>query len=169
MMNEEEKQEILNEYEAAIFVANGAGYAGMTAQQVIRNLIERAEAAETKLAQREKLDEEAMHCATILEFIGSFESDDIDGDLVDLRFEIDGEDTGSDVSITEYALRSAKAIRAIISGASVLRHAPAADLAALVPPMKDDSIPGKNDSYIDMCDGWNACRAAMLRKIEEAK
>lgn len=49
------------------------------------------------------------------------------------------------------------------------RPAPAADLAALVPPMKDDSIPGKNDSYIDMCDGWNACRAAILRKIEEAK
>ena len=49
------------------------------------------------------------------------------------------------------------------------RPAPAVSLADLVPPMKDDSIPGKNDSYIDMCDGWNACRAAILRNIEEAK
>ncbi len=49
------------------------------------------------------------------------------------------------------------------------RPAPAAGLDKLVPSMKDDSIPGKNDSYIDMCDGWNSCRAEMLRKIEEAK
>lgn len=49
------------------------------------------------------------------------------------------------------------------------RPAPAADLVELVPPMKDDSIPGKNDSYIDMCDGWNSCRTTILRKIEELK
>lgn len=49
------------------------------------------------------------------------------------------------------------------------RPAPAAVPVDLVPPMKDDSIPGKNDSYIDRCDGWNACRAEMLRRIEELK
>lgn len=49
-----EKQEILNEYEAAMFAANESGYAGMTAEQVIRSLIERAEAAEewVKTAER---------------------------------------------------------------------------------------------------------------------
>lgn len=49
------------------------------------------------------------------------------------------------------------------------RPAPAINLAELVPPIKDDSVPGKNDSYIDMCDGWNSCRAAILRNIEQAK
>lgn len=33
-----------------------------------------------------------------------------------------------------------------------MRPAPAAVPVDLVPPMKDDSIPGKNDSYIDICD-----------------
>lgn len=32
-----------------------------------------------------------------------------------------------------------------------------------VPDVMDDSIPGKNDSYIDKCQGWNACRAEVLR------
>lgn len=47
-------QEIIDEYEAAMFAANEAGYAGMTAEQVIRSLFERAEAAEAKLADLEK-------------------------------------------------------------------------------------------------------------------
>jgi len=101
--------------------------------EAFRALEQRAEAAEAKLAGREQYDEEAMHCATILEFIGNFGSDDIDGDCVDLRFEIDGEDTGCDVSITEYALRSAKAIRSVLSGAHISRPAPAVSLAELVP------------------------------------
>lgn len=141
--------------------------------------VRRAEAAEAKLAQREKLDEEAMHCATILEFIGSFESDDIDGDLVDLRFEIDGEDTGSDVSITEYALRSAKAIRAIISGASISRPAPAADLAELVPDEMPRYLIDELEWRSEKKDGlhcyhmenaqrsWDRFRAAILRNIED--
>lgn len=125
----------------------------------------RAEAAETKLAQRNELDEEAMHCATILEFIGSFDSDDIDGDEVDLRFEIDGEDTGCDVSITEYALRSAKAIRSILSGASISRQAPAADLAELVPP----EMTWQDSNNMAEVAGFNECRDIILRNIEEAK
>lgn len=32
-----------------------------------------------------------------------------------------------------------------------------------VPDVMDDSIPGKNDSYIDKCQGWNSCRAEVLR------
>lgn len=43
------------------------------------------------------------------------------------------------------------------------RPAPAADLAALVPPEAD----GSNLPFA--ANGWNACRAEMLRKIEEAK
>lgn len=58
---------------------------------------------------------EAMHVASVLEAIGSFESNDIDCDTVDLRFEVDGMDTGSDASITEYATRGAKIIRHLAS------------------------------------------------------
>lgn len=48
--------------------------------------------------------------------------------------------------------------------------APAINLAGLVP----DAAPDLPDNHRDiewrgMCDGWNSCRAAILRKIEEAK
>lgn len=51
------------------------------------------------------------HVASVLELIGTYEAADIDSDTVELRFEIDGIDTGSDVSITEYASRGAAIIR----------------------------------------------------------
>lgn len=54
---------------------------------------------------------DADHVAAVLEFIGSYEAADIDSDTVELRFELDGLDTGSDVSITEYAARGAAIIR----------------------------------------------------------
>ncbi len=55
--------------------------------------------------------DEVEHVAAVLELIGSFEATDIDSDTVDLRFEIADIDTGSDVSITEYAARGSAIIR----------------------------------------------------------
>ena len=55
--------------------------------------------------------DEVEHVAAVLELIGSFEATDIDSDTVDLRFEIADVDTGSDVSITEYAARGSAIIR----------------------------------------------------------
>ncbi|WP_368083991.1 hypothetical protein [Klebsiella michiganensis] len=55
--------------------------------------------------------DEVERVAAVLELIGSFEATDIDSDTVDLRFEIDDVDTGSDVSITEYAARGSAIIR----------------------------------------------------------
>lgn len=52
-MNEEEKQEIIDEYNAAMFASNEAGYAGVTAAQTIRHLMERAEAAEARIKELE--------------------------------------------------------------------------------------------------------------------
>lgn len=49
-------QDIIEEYNAAICASNEAGYAGITAAQTIRYLMERAEAAEEKLAELEKQD-----------------------------------------------------------------------------------------------------------------
>ena len=54
---------------------------------------------------------DAERVAAVLELIGSFDASDIEGDTVDLRFEVDGVDTGADASITEYAARGAVIIR----------------------------------------------------------
>ncbi|WP_312384972.1 DUF551 domain-containing protein [Atlantibacter subterraneus] len=76
---------------------------------------------------------DAEHVASVLEMIGSFEPDDIDSDSVDLRFELDGVDTGSDVSITEYATRGAAIIRQLsgnteqVSQPTLPKHFPCAD------------------------------------------
>lgn len=61
--------------------------------------------------------DEVEHVAAVLELIGSFEATDIDSDTVDLRFEIADIDTGSDVSITEYAARGSAIIR-LLTGIS---------------------------------------------------
>lgn len=61
--------------------------------------------------------DKAKHIASVLEMIGSFDADDIDSDTVDLRFEVDGIDTGSDASITEYATKGAEIIRWLVEGA----------------------------------------------------
>jgi hypothetical protein len=64
-----------------------------------------------------ELQDEAEHCAFVLENIGSMDAEDIDGDAIDLRFEdADGRDTGCDVSIVAYAERAAKVIRALLNG-----------------------------------------------------
>lgn len=56
----EENQEVIEEYNAAMCVSNEAGYAGVTAAQTIRHLMERAEAAEAKLAELEKQEPAAF-------------------------------------------------------------------------------------------------------------
>ncbi|EOX0147116.1 hypothetical protein [Klebsiella pneumoniae] len=63
--------------------------------------------------------DEVERVAAVLELIGSFEATDIDSDTVDLRFEIDDVDTGSDVSITEYAARGSAIIRMLAGNISV--------------------------------------------------
>ena len=83
-----------------------------------RDRAQKAEAQIAELAKQEPTTDEANHCALVLEYIGQFESEDIDSDTVDMRFEIDGLDTGSDVSITEYATRSAKVIRGLLNRAA---------------------------------------------------
>ncbi|AKE78602.1 MULTISPECIES: hypothetical protein [Enterobacteriaceae] len=64
--------------------------------------------------------DEVEHVAAVLELIGSFEATDIDSDTVDLRFEIADVDTGSDVSITEYAARGSAIIRMLTAISSEL-------------------------------------------------
>lgn len=56
----------------------------------------------------------AKHQSEIMEYISSFESQDIDGDDVELRFEVDGFDTGCNVSIVEQCAESASTLNALI-------------------------------------------------------
>lgn len=132
-----ENQEIINEYEAAMFAANEAGYAGMTAEQVIRSLAERAEAAEAKLEMQKpvawtsqaNLDTLKSEQCKTLEFM-----------------------TGD---------------KSIYSNPVPLftPAAPAVSLAELVPD-KEIEIGVNGRLYFN--EGWNACRAAILRNIEDA-
>ena len=62
---------------------------------------------------------EAERCLFVLREIGSMDGDDITGDDVDLRFEDDeGRDTGCDVSIVDYAEKSADVIEKMIAALS---------------------------------------------------
>ncbi|MEX5881862.1 hypothetical protein AB6G95_19290 [Proteus vulgaris] len=58
---------------------------------------------------------EARQCLFVLEQIGSLDHGDIDSDSIDLRFEIDGVDTGADVSVSEYAARSSAVISRLLT------------------------------------------------------
>ncbi|HDY7165111.1 hypothetical protein [Klebsiella pneumoniae] len=49
-----------------------------------------------------------------LEYISQFEPADIDSDDVDLRFEVDGRDTGTNVSIVDECGQSAKVIGTLV-------------------------------------------------------
>lgn len=49
-----------------------------------------------------------------LEYISQFEPADIDSDDVDLRFEVDGRDTGTNVSIVDECGQAAKVIGALL-------------------------------------------------------
>ncbi|ARD17570.1 hypothetical protein BXA22_04080 [Edwardsiella piscicida] len=57
---------------------------------------------------------EAKQSASIMELIASFEPQDIDGDDVDLRFEVDGFDTGCNVSLVERCGKASEQLSAMI-------------------------------------------------------
>ncbi|MFW5410738.1 hypothetical protein B7L51_019240 [Pectobacterium brasiliense] len=76
--------------------------------------------------------EEAKLSATVLEFISQFEASEIESDDVDLRFEIDGVDTGCDVSITDQCGKAAGSITRLIDHIAALEQQLAADRARVV-------------------------------------
>lgn len=56
------------------------------------------------------------NCSFVMRQIASMDAEDIDGDDIDLRFEdVDGRDTGCDVSIVDYAEKTADALDALIA------------------------------------------------------
>lgn len=79
-----------------------------------------ADRIESALEVKDLLLAEASQCLFVMREIGSMDAEEISGDDVDLRFEdSEGRDTGCDVSIVEYAEKSAFVIEqllAIIAG-----------------------------------------------------
>lgn len=65
----------------------------------------------TELAQ---LVSKAKASVFTLEYISQFEPADIDSDDVDLRFEVDGRDTGTNVSIVDECGQAARVIGALV-------------------------------------------------------
>lgn len=92
--------------------------------------------------------DEVEHVAAVLELIGSFEAADIDSDTVDLRFEIDDVDTGSDASITEYAARGAAIIRMLAGNSPAIP-----DGYVMVPKEMTDEIGEAIAMQANCCGG----------------
>lgn len=65
--------------------------------------------------QLEALIAEAKLSASIMELIASFEPQDIDGDDIDLRFEVDGFDTGCNVSLVDQCGKASEQLTALIA------------------------------------------------------
>ena len=63
----------------------------------------------------EALINEAKQSSFVMEYISNFQSEDIDSDDVDLRFEADGVDTGCDVSIVDQCGKAATLIDSLIA------------------------------------------------------
>lgn len=110
--------------------------------------------------------DEVEHVAAVLELIGSFEAADIDSDTVDLRFEIDDVDTGSDASITEYAARGAAIIRMLAGNSPAIP-----DGYVLVPKEATKEILDEFDSIIDYgaedsVDAWHRLLAAATQEVK---
>ncbi len=61
-----------------------------------------------------------------LEYISQFEPGDIDSDDVDLRFEVDGRDTGTNVSIVDECGQAAKVIGALVEALATMDSEPVA-------------------------------------------
>lgn len=139
-----EKQEIINEYEAAMFAANESGYAGMTAEQVIRNLVERAEAAEAKLAALANKKPDIMVSSEGAEAIRAIMNREMSA-------------AGRYVTLKRPSGIGEEGMMGVYT-----RPAPAADLADLLPDVEKWRSP-------EAVRAQMAYRAAILSKIEEAK
>ncbi|MGF1095046.1 ead/Ea22-like family protein, partial [Klebsiella pneumoniae] len=68
----------------------------------------------TDITELALLVSKAKASVLTLEYISQFEPADIDSDDVDLRFEVDGRDTGTNVSIVDECEQAAKVIGALV-------------------------------------------------------
>lgn len=121
-----------------------------------------------------------------LEYISQFEPADIDSDDVDLRFEVDGRDTGTNVSIVDECGQAAKVIGTLVEALEKAQETIAfqqGEIKALLSSLESRTVTVKlplprrktADDYVDdtfePCDlaaVYNACRLECEVKFKNA-
>lgn len=91
-----------------------------------------------------------------LEYISQFEPADIDSDDVDLRFEVDGRETGTNVSIVDECEQAAKVIGALVEALETAQRANAA---------QDDHINQQQDR-IEQLEKGNQYAGKRIAELE---
>ena len=108
----------------------------------------------------------------VLEQISSFEADEIDSDDVELRFEIDGRDTGTNVSIVDECAQAAAVIDGLLDEleakdkriAELERKEQHSERQSVI-----DALAGSGEEWSDIeeyMQKWDAARAAAAAKGE---
>ena len=100
----------------------------------------------------------AKASAFTMEYISQFEASDIDSDDVDLRFEVEGVETGTNVSIVDECGQAAQMIRALVEALEKAQRANAA---------QDDHINQQQDR-IDTLEKRNADLGKYAGKLESS-
>ncbi len=90
-----------------------------------------------------------------LEYISQFEPADIDSDDVDLRFEVDGRDTGTNVSIVDECGQAAKVIGTLVEALEKAQQVDE-ELCKLLPPGVE---------YMDPPDGGDVTPLEGVRRM----
>ncbi|HCI6996653.1 hypothetical protein LVU53_10975 [Klebsiella pneumoniae] len=90
-----------------------------------------------------------------LEYISQFEPADIDSDDVDLRFEVDGRDTGTNVSIVDECGQAAKVIGTLVEALEKAQQVDE-ELCKLLPPGAE---------YMDPPDGGDVTPLEGVRRM----
>ncbi|MFN4448703.1 hypothetical protein ACK3XD_16125 [Klebsiella michiganensis] len=100
-----------------------------------------------------------------LEYISQFEPADIDSDDVDLRFEVDGRDTGTNVSIVDECGQAAKVIGTLVEALEKAQETIAfqqGEIKALLSSLESRTVtvklaedkPAESESEVDDAEAW---------------
>lgn len=104
---------------------------------------------------------EARYLAILLNHIGNMDADEIDSDIVELRFELDDVDTGTDVSLTYMARASAAMINYLLGKLAANRNNSAICEPADLPAVTDACSASSTDWQKGFTEGQEHNRNAI--------
>lgn len=110
-----------------------------------------------KALNKQALRDSALEMIRVLGYIASFESEDIDGDDLELRFETeDGFDTGCTISITSQCQDAADVLQQLLNELEAAEKR-IAELEARTVTLPDERFRYGESDYDDgYVNGWNA-------------
>lgn len=105
-----------------------------------------------------------------MEYISQFEASDIDSDDVDLRFEVDGVETGTTVSIVDECGHAAQIITALLDELEAARQriAELEARAVNLPKRSVDEVMHLSGFSRDYAEGWCAGNDNAIHEIRTA-